>query len=101
MAEALDTTALDLDEAQGGTRLRLKVKAGARGNVVLGVHAGALKLSVTTAPERGKANKAVLRLLADRLALSPSSLQLLSGPTSPDKTVLVPLSPATIRERLR
>lgn len=80
--------------------LRLRVKAGARRNAVLGVHAGALKLSVTAAPEKGKANKAVLRLLADALRLAPSSLKLVAGASSSDKTILVPLSPAEVAERI-
>ena len=91
---------LDLVEVEGGVRLRLRVKAGARGNSLLGIHAGALKLSVTAAPEKGKANKAVRALLADRLGLSVSSIELLSGATSQDKTVRVPLSAARLRRGL-
>ncbi len=91
---------LELTGTAGATRLRLKVKAGARRNAIVGAHAGALKLSVTAAPERGKANRAVLALLAETLKLAPSDLELVAGPTSPDKTVLVPLSPSAVRERL-
>jgi uncharacterized protein (TIGR00251 family) len=91
---------LDLTGSGSGTRLRLRVKAGARKTAILGVHDGALKVSVTTAPEKGKANKAVLELLASALSLSPSSLELVAGRTSPDKTVLVPLSAEEIRNRL-
>lgn len=91
---------LELNDVEGGTRLRLRVKAGARKTAVLGVHAGALKVSVSTAPEKGKANKAVLELLAGALSLPPSALDLTAGHTSPEKTVLVPLSPEEVRRRL-
>ena len=52
MTDALDPGGLELDEAEGGTRMRLRVKAGARRDALLGAHAGALKLSVTAAPEK-------------------------------------------------
>jgi len=97
---ALRTDALDLIEVEGGVRLRLRVKAGARRNALLGTHAGALKLSVTAAPEKGKANKAVLALLAGRLDLPASSLELISGASAPDKTVFVPLGPDALRRCL-
>jgi uncharacterized protein (TIGR00251 family) len=92
---------LELAETAAGTRLRLKVKAGARRRGALGVHAGALKLAVTTAPERGKANRSVLKLLAELLRVPPSELELVSGETSSEKTVFVPLSAAAVRERLQ
>jgi hypothetical protein len=42
---------------------------------------------VTAAPEGGKANDAVLRLLAECLDLPGKSLTLVSGPSSRDKIV--------------
>jgi uncharacterized protein YggU (UPF0235/DUF167 family) len=90
---------LDLAAVAGGTRLRLRGKPGARKNAILGIHDGALKLSVVTAPERGKANRSVLKLLARTLDVAPSDIQLLTGGSSQDKTVLVPLPPAVV-ERL-
>ena len=92
---------LDLAPAPGGTRLKLRVKPGARKNALLGAHAGALKLAVTAAPEKGRANDAVLALLAARLAVPVSSLEIASGGASRDKVVVVPLVPEELRERLR
>jgi hypothetical protein len=91
---------LELVEIDGGTRLRLRVKPGARRNGVLGVHDGALRVGVTTAPEKGKANRAVLAVLAEALEVAPSALEILSGRTSPTKSVRVPLPPSTVRTRL-
>jgi len=91
---------LELAEIDGGTRLRLRVKPGARQNAVLGVHDGALKVGVTAAPEKGKANRAVLGVLAEALDLAPSALEILSGHASQDKSVRAPLPPEEIRSRL-
>ena len=40
-------------------------------------------------PEKGKANKAILELLADKLGLRKNQLELLSGETSSQKKFLV------------
>ena len=91
---------LELVETAGGTRIKLRVKAGAQKNAILGVHDGKLKLSVTAAPEKGKANKAVLQLLAEALELPASALEIVSGGSSPDKVVRVPLDAGTVERRL-
>lgn len=83
-----------------GTRFRLRVKAGARRTAILGIHGGALKLAVSAAPERGKANQALLTLLAEVLGVAPSGLQIISGETSPDKVVQVDLATDAVRQRL-
>lgn len=96
-----DPFELELVEVAGGTRLRLRVKPGARRNSIVGSHGGALKIAVAAAPERGRANRAVLELLAEELGLPPSSLEILSGEASHDKTVRIPLPPAEVVARLR
>ncbi len=92
---------LDLKQIPGGTLLHLRVKPGARKNEILGVHGGALKLGVVARQEKGKANRGVLKLLAKLLDLAPSTIELVAGNTSQDKTVLVPLSAAQIGARLQ
>jgi uncharacterized protein (TIGR00251 family) len=69
------------------TRLRLRVSPGARSNAIVGKHGEGWKVRVTAAPEAGKANDAVLRLLAGRLELPGTSVTLVSGPASRDKIV--------------
>jgi uncharacterized protein len=80
-------------------RIRLRVSAGAARRRVLGVHGGALKLSVKAPPEKGKANKDVLTLVAETFGLAPSDVAILSGETSPDKIVRLPLTPAEAAKR--
>ena len=48
-----------------------------------------LKISVTAVPEDGKANKAVIALLAKRLKLPKSAISIASGETSRRKTLLI------------
>jgi uncharacterized protein (TIGR00251 family) len=90
-----------MTETPAGTRIRLRVKPGARRDGIVGPHGGALKVTVAASPERGKANRAVLDLLAGALGLAPSSLEIVAGETSPDKIVLIPLPPGEVAARLR
>jgi uncharacterized protein len=82
-------------------RLRLRVSAGASRRRILGVHGGALKLSVKAPPEKGKANRDVLALVAETFGLATSDVEILSGETSPDKVVRLPLASEEAARRLR
>ena len=55
-----------------------------------------LKVKVTAAPDRGKANDEVIRLLAKAWGLAPSRLTLASGETSRRKVVQVSGDPAAL-----
>jgi uncharacterized protein len=89
------------DASGQSVRMRLRVSAGASRRRVLGVHGGALKLSVKTPPERGKANKDVLALVAETFGLATSDVSIVAGETSPDKVVRLALSPREAAIRCR
>lgn len=71
------------------TRLRLRVSAGAPRSEIVGRHGEAWKVRVDAAPESGKANRAVVDLLATTLAISRGSIEIRRGQTSRDKSVIV------------
>ncbi|MBL8087714.1 MAG: DUF167 domain-containing protein [Chthonomonas sp.] len=60
---------------------------------------GKVKVYVTAAPTDGEANDAVLKLLAKRLGIAPSSLAILSGQTS--RTKKIDLGALTAEEATR
>ncbi len=68
-------------------QLTLRISARASRDAIMGWHGNALKISITTAPEKGKANKAIIKLLAKTLGTAPSRIRVIRGQTSPDKTV--------------
>ena len=83
------------------TRLRLRVAPGASVPGVVGRHGEAWKLRVAAAPERGKANDAVLELLAATLAVPRANVTLVSGGGSRNKVVeLTGIAPDEIERRL-
>jgi uncharacterized protein (TIGR00251 family) len=91
---------LELTPLPEGTRLRLRVTAGAKKTAIVGAHGGALKLSVTAVPERGRANRAVMKLLADALGLPTSAVTISSGKSSPDKVAEIALDVSAICAKL-
>jgi uncharacterized protein (TIGR00251 family) len=69
------------------TRLRIRVSPGARRTELVGRQGEAWKVRVAAAPERGRANDAVLKLLAERLRVPPAGLTLVAGRSGRDKVV--------------
>ncbi|TMQ57364.1 MAG: DUF167 domain-containing protein [Candidatus Eisenbacteria bacterium] len=84
-------------------RLKLRVTPKSRANEVAGVRAdGALLVRVTTAPEDGRANEAVIRLLSETLGLPRGAIRLVGGASSREKWVeLDGIDEAEVRRRLR
>ncbi len=82
---------------QAGLRLAVRVTPKASRDRIVGWQGDVLKLCVTAVPERGKANQAVLRLLADTLELPTSALQVLRGQTGRDKLLAVDADPSVLR----
>jgi uncharacterized protein (TIGR00251 family) len=86
--------------AAASTRLRLRVSPGAGRAAIVGHHGDAWKVRVTAPPEQGRANEAVLRLVADTLALPRSAVTLVSGHVGRDKIVeLAGMEPAQVARR--
>jgi len=73
-----------------GVLLHVRVQPKARANAVKGWHGAALRVSVTAAPEDGKANRAVIELLAETFDVAPSSISLVRGAVSRDKLFRLP-----------
>jgi uncharacterized protein YggU (UPF0235/DUF167 family) len=75
-----------LADADG--RLAVRVTPGARSEA-LEIVAGRLQAKVRAKPEDGKANVAVIALVAAGLGIAPSRLSLLRGATSREKVLRI------------
>lgn len=83
------------------TRLRLRVVPGSGSTGIVGRYGEGWKVRVAAPPERGKANEAVVRLLARTLGLPARSVVLVSGHGGRDKMVeLAGIDPAETESRL-
>jgi uncharacterized protein (TIGR00251 family) len=78
-----------ITEHAEGCILPVHAQPGARKAGIVGEHAGALKVAVTAPPEDGRANKALVELLAKKLGLKRSQVTLLSGQTSREKQFFI------------
>ena len=73
--------------------MHVKVVPGAKRTRLAGVLGDRLKLQVAAPPEDGKANAAVIALLAETLGIDRSRVELLSGASNPRKTFRVGVAP--------
>ena len=69
--------------------IQIRVRPRARRNTVEISDSGQVTVRVTAVPERGRANKAVVALLAKKLGVSKSSVAVVRGLTSRDKVVRI------------
>jgi uncharacterized protein (TIGR00251 family) len=91
--------------APDGVRVRVKVTPRARGDRVEGLAAEAdggvaLKVSVTAAPEDGKANAAVVKLLSAEWGVAKSTISVVLGAVDRRKLLHVAGDPAELTRRL-
>lgn len=87
--------------------LRLSIRLTPNGgrDAIDGVETGSdgeryLKARVSVAPEKGKANKALIALLARSLSIPKSSLSLISGDTARKKILRIEGEPEDLIEKL-
>lgn len=88
------TSGLPWRRAADGLRLAVRLTPKAGRDSIDGLKPTAeggaeLAVKVTAVPENGKANDALLRLLAKRLKLPVSALQLVAGATDRHKQILI------------
>ena len=69
-------------------RIALRVTPNAKADAIR-IESGQLKVRVSVVPEDGKANKAVIALLAKALGVSKSSVTIVRGETARDKLVQI------------
>ena len=80
---------MNLREHDGGVTFDVLVQPRASREKVGPLHDGRLKVSVTSPPVDGEANAAVIALLAKRLRVPKSAVEVISGASSRRKTVRV------------
>jgi len=105
IAAADSRAALPFSAAADGVRVAVRLSPRARRNRVEGLadEAGggvALKVAVTAVPEGGKANAALIELLAKEWRVPKSSVSVVRGATDRHKTLLVAGTPVALMQQL-
>lgn len=69
--------------------VEVRLRPRGRGDQLLGMEDGVLRVRVSAPPVDGKANKALCRLIAKRVGVAPSRVSVVRGEKSRDKLVRV------------
>ncbi len=69
--------------------LQVKISAGAKRTQIIGMLGDCLKISVVSAPEKGKANQELIAFLSETFNIPKSAFEIISGETSRCKRILV------------
>ena len=80
---------LDLRDTADGVIVSVIVKTKGKENAVIGTHDNALRVSVTAAPQKGKANASVVEVLAEFFGVPKLNVILRLGETSKRKSFLI------------
>lgn len=96
-----EIAAVEITESAGGVTFAVKVVPGASRSRLAGVLGSAVKVTIAAPPEAGKANAAVVELLAAGLGVPRRSISLVSGATKPLKRMQIAgISADELRRRL-
>ena len=83
-----------------GVTIELRAQPRARRSVLACSQQGTLKAAVTAPAEDGKANRAVIELLAAEWRLPKSAFEVMRGAAARDKTVSISGEPGTLADRI-
>lgn len=80
--------------------LPVKVVPGASRSRIAGRYGDGIKVQVAAAPERGKANEAVIELLSEAFGVERNQVAIVSGHTQPRKIVQIDIPEADLKAKL-
>ncbi|WP_298868857.1 DUF167 domain-containing protein [uncultured Gimesia sp.] len=96
-----ETQELQLEVEGAFVLLPIRAQPKSSRNQIEGIHDGRLKVCVTQAPERGKANQALLKVIKEGLKLKRSQIALDKGETSALKVFRISkISQNELRQRI-
>lgn len=73
---------IQIQNSDSGCVIKIFAQPGARRCAIEGEHDGALRVAVTAVADKGKANQAISKVLAEFFGLARTAVQLKSGQTS-------------------
>ena len=93
---------LTIQESDNGVIFTAKIVPGSSKTAVCGLFNGMLKVKVSAAPEKGKANQCLVEFLAKQLGVKKNAIHVISGQTSRVKRLQVSgISAAMLLKKLK
>lgn len=94
-------TDLKIQEFDNGVVFTAKIVPGSSKTAVCGLFNGMLKIKVSAAPEKGKANECLIEFLAKQLGIKKNAISIVSGHTAKVKRLQISgISTATLLKKL-
>ena len=90
----------NIEIKENGILLRIKISPNASKNQII-KDGEILKLKITAQPIEGKANKAVIEYLSKLLKVPKTSIDIVKGDTSKEKTIFISVSDETKKEEIK
>lgn len=91
---------LRIQKTDDGVIFKVKVQPGTTKNEMVGVQGDALKIKISAPPVKGKANKALIDFLAEKLGVKRSEIEIVSGHMSRVKKIKVIGKGTRIKKRV-
>lgn len=80
---------LEIREIGNSVSFSVKVVPGSSRDTIAGVLGDKLKIKTSAPPEKGKANKSVIKILSNTLNISIEDIDIVKGTTSPIKELMI------------
>ncbi len=80
---------LTIENIDGGVVFGAKIVPGSSRTGISGVLDGKLKVKISAAPEKGKANQCLIEFLAKELGVKKTAVSIISGQTNPIKQIQI------------
>ncbi|MHB0946918.1 MAG: DUF167 domain-containing protein [Sedimentisphaerales bacterium] len=80
---------LKISQTPDGIIFQVKVVPAGSKTSIEGIYGNMLKVKLSAAPEKGKANEALLEFLAERLGVKKKFVKIVSGQTSKVKQIAI------------
>jgi uncharacterized protein (TIGR00251 family) len=80
---------LTIENVDGGVVFGAKIVPGSSRTRISGILDGKLKVKISAAPEKGKANQHLIEFLAKELGVKKTAVSIISGQTNPIKQIQI------------
>lgn len=85
----INNSELKTKQHDNGVSFDIKLTPNSSRNAIIGIENGVLKVKTTAVPEKGKANKELIKILSKHLKTAKSNIEIIKGLTDRNKTVLI------------
>lgn len=81
--------------------IKIKVQPKSSINSIIGFREDTLIIKTTSAPDKGKANNSIIKLISKKFKIPKSTISIISGQTSQLKTIFIDADIKNILEQIK